>query len=70
MIEHIHQSQRLSHAANMKYRHISVDAGAAQKLYNIVWNNVIIHLGDFHAMMEYFGTIGKLVTGCCFEEVA
>ena len=75
VIECIHQSQRLSRAANMKYAHISVDAGAAQKFYHVVWNNpiefgdVIIHLGDFHAMMEFFGTIGKLVTGSGFEEV-
>ena len=59
----------------MKYAHISVDAGAAQKFYHIVWNNpiefgdVIIHLGDFHATMEFFGTIGKLVTGSGFEGV-
>ena len=59
VIECITQSQRLSRAANMKYGHISVDAGAAQKFYHVVWNNpsefgdVIIHLGDFHAMMEF-----------------
>ncbi len=71
----IHQSQRLSRASNMKFAHITVDAGAAQRFYHVVWNNpiefqdVIIHMGDFHAMMEFFGNVGKLVTGSGFEEV-
>eukprot|EP00794_Sanderia_malayensis_P010400 gene10400-biopygen7580 len=59
----------------MKYTRISVDAGASQKFYHIIWNSpvefgdVIIHMGDFHAMMEFFGTIGKLFSGSGFEEV-
>ncbi len=74
-VECIKQSQLLSAASNMKYTHITVDAGAAMKFYHVLWNNpdefkdVFIHLGDFHALMEFFGTIGKLVTGSCFEEV-
>ena len=59
----------------MTYAHITVDAGAAQKFYHVVWNspeefkNVVIHLGDFHGIMEFFGTIGKFVLGSGFEDV-
>ena len=50
-------------------------AGAAMKFYHVVWNNpvefsnVLIHLGDFHGMMEFFGNIGKLITASGFEEI-
>ena len=59
----------------MTYAHITVDAGAAAKFYHILWNNpkefdkVLIHLGDFHGMMEFFSVIGKIVQGSGFEEV-
>ena len=59
----------------MKYAHITVDAGAAQKFFHVVWNNpdefnnVIVHLGDFHAMMEFFGNIGKFVARSGFEDI-
>ena len=66
---------KYSAASNMKYVHITTDAGAACKFYQVVWNNpeefkkVIIHLGDFHAMVEFFGIIGKIVSGSGFEDV-
>ena len=59
----------------MKFTHVSADRGAAMKFFHFVWNNpdefnnVLIHLGDFHAMMEFFSTIGKFVAGSGFEEV-
>ena len=59
----------------MTYTHITVDAGAAAKFYHILWNNpkefdkVLIRLGDFHGMMEFFSVIGKIVQGSGFEEV-
>ena len=59
----------------MTYTHISVGGGASQKFYHVIWNSpievgdVIIQMGDFRAMMEFFGTIGKLVSGSGFEEV-
>ncbi len=52
-----------------------MDAGAASKFYHVVWNNpeeykrVIIHLGDFHGLMEFFGVIGKIIQGSGFEEI-
>ena len=74
VLECIYQSQKLSFASNMKYTHITVDAGAAAKFYHVVWNNstefknVLIHLGDFHTMMQFFCIIGKIITGSGFEE--
>ena len=53
VVECIHQSQKLAESCNMKYVHITADAGAAMKFYQVIWNNplkmknVIIHLGDF-----------------------
>ena len=75
VIECIKQSQKLASASNMKFTHITVDGGAAMKFFHVVWNNpdefnnVLIHLEDFHAMMEFFSTIGKFVAGSGFEEV-
>ncbi len=59
----------------MTYTHISVDGGASQKFYHVIGNSpmevgdVIIQMGAFHAMMECFGTIGKLGLRSGFEEV-
>ena len=59
----------------MKFTHITVDGGAAMKFFHVVWNNpdkfnnVLIHLGNFHVMMEFFSTIGNFVAGSGFEEV-
>ena len=66
-MECIVKSQKLARASNMKYTHITVDAGAAAKFYHIIWNkpvefnDVLIHLGDFHAMMGFFSIIGKII---------
>ena len=59
----------------MQYTHITFDLGAAMKAYQVIWNNpdawkyIIIHLGDFHTMMAFFGAIGKFVKGSGFEEI-
>ena len=59
----------------MKYTYITVDAGAAAKFFHVVWNNpvefrrVLIHLGDFHGMLELFSIIGKAVQGSGFEDI-
>ena len=45
------------------------------KFFQVIWNNsvefakVVIHLGDLHAFMEFFGVIGKLVFSSGFEDV-
>ena len=47
----------------------------AEKYYRVLWNNqiefkdVIIHLGDFHAMLHFFGNIGKFVTSSGFQDI-
>lgn len=75
VIECIYQSQKLANASNMKYAHITTDAGAAAKFFHVLWNypaefkNVIIHLGDLHGFMEFFGIIGKIIQGSGFEEI-
>ena len=68
-------SQNLSKQTNLKYVHIILDLGAAIKAFYVIWNqnenwkNMIIHLGDFHSFMAFFGCVGKYVTGSGFEEV-
>ena len=59
--ETIHRSVRLSKLSKMLYTHITVDIGAAEKYFKVKWNNptdfqnVIIHLGDFHGIMHFWG---------------
>ena len=54
-------SREYAKKSNMKYVHITFDVGAAIKAYRVIWNDsdlwndIIIHLGDFHAMMAFFG---------------
>ena len=68
-------SRKLSMQSNMRYMHITLDVGAAIKAYHVIWNNpdswsdIIVHLGDFHAMMAFFGVIGSFVSGSGFEEI-
>ena len=56
-----HWSSRLPYKS---FTHITLDVGAAIKAYHAIWNNpqawadIIIHLGDFDAMMAFFGVIG------------
>ena len=75
VLECIFQSQISARKANMKYCHITVDCGAAQKFYQIIFNrpeqfkDVIIHLGDLHGLMENFSVLGKLVASSGFEDI-
>ena len=68
-------SRKLAKNANMIYTHIIMDVGAAIKAYHVLWNgadywnDTIIHLGDFHAMMTFFGIIGTFISGSGFEEI-
>ena len=51
----------------MKYTHITVDVGAAEKYYKAIWINsdelkdVIIYLGDFHDFMLFLVTVENLL---------
>ena len=50
--------QELARDVNMPYVNITLDVGAAISAYKPLWNyllsfqNVVIHLGDFHFMKE------------------
>ena len=52
-----------------------MDGGSAIKAYQVVWNDadywnsIIIHLGDFHDMMTFFGIIGTFISGSGFVEI-
>ena len=73
--ETIHRSVRLSKLSKMLYTHITVDIGAAEKNFKVKRNNptdfqnVIIHPGDFHGIMQFFGNVGKFVSSSGFEDV-
>ena len=75
IIEMFHQSRQLAKQSNMSYTHNTLDVGAAIKAFHVVWNNpdawsdIIIHLGDFHAIMAFFAVIGRFVEGSGFEDV-
>ena len=75
IIEMFHQSRKLAKQSNMSYTHITLDVGAAIKAFHVIWNkpdewsDIIIHLGDFHAMMAFFGVIGRFVESSGFEDV-
>ena len=75
IIEIFLQSRQMAKQCNMQYTHITMDVGAAIKAYHVLWNNpqlwsdIIIHLGDFHTMMTFFGVIGSYVKGSGFEEI-
>ena len=38
-------------------------------IIQIAGQTIIVHLGDFHAMMAFFGVIGSFVSGSGFEEI-
>ena len=59
----------------MQYTHITLDCGAAIKAYHVLFNNpdrfkhIILHLGDFHTMQAFFGTVGSYISGSGFEDI-
>ena len=67
--------QKLAKEANMPFVNVTLDVGAAMNVYKLTWNysrlfeNVVVHLGDFHFMKENFGVIGKIIKGSGFEDV-
>ena len=69
------RSRELRKQSNMRYCHITLDVRTAIKAFQVLWNNsqiwndIIVHLGDFHAMMAFFGAIGCYIEGSGFEEI-
>ena len=60
---------------NQEYTLVTMDLAAAKIAYDIQWGNpdkyskLFINLGPFHTMCSYMRAIGKMMTGCGFEEV-
>ena len=58
VVEYITQAQKLADQVNMQYVHMTLDVGVAAKAFHATWNyaeefnNVIIHLGDFHLFQK------------------
>ena len=75
LVEIFEISQKLAKQGNMRYTHSTLDVGAAVKTFHVIWNdkdrwsNIIIHLGDFHDFMAFFGSIERFVTSSGFEEI-
>ena len=71
------RSIQLSKISNMKYTHITVDVGAAEKHYKAVWinpdefRNVIIYPRNLLATWfhSFFSNYGKFVSNSGFEEI-
>ena len=67
--------QSLASECNMNYVNITLDVGAAINAFKYVWknnfqfNNIVIHLGDFHLMKENFQVMGDLVSCSGFEDI-
>ena len=65
LFEIFRKSLDLAKKADIKYAHVTLDVGAAIKAYHVIWNcqeewkNVIIHLGNFHGFLAFYGIIGK-----------
>ena len=57
------------------YPHQCCCWSSCKVLSHYIWNNpvkfkdVLIHLGDFHGMMEFFSIIGKIIQGNGFEDI-
>ena len=60
IIMYLEHLQALANSVNIKYVNVTLDWGAAINAFKTIWqyplkfNNVIIHLGDFHFMNENF----------------
>ena len=52
--------QSLAASTNMPYVNITLDVGTVINVYKLLWSNqhyfqnVVIHIGDFHSMKENF----------------
>ena len=59
----------------MKYTHITVNVGAAEKYYIAIcinpdeFKDVILHLRDCHDVMHFFSYYGKFLSNSSFEEI-
>ena len=62
--------QCLGKEASMPYINVTLDVGAAINAFKVVWShpklfeNIVIHLGDFHFMKENFKVISIYCIHC------
>ena len=60
IITYLEYLQALANSVIMKYVNVTLDCGAAINAFKTIWQyplkfeNVVIHLGDFHFMKENF----------------
>ena len=60
---------------HQEYTFVTMDLAAAKIAYDVQWDKpekyakLVIHLGAFHTMCSYMGSIGKMMTGSGFEDV-
>ena len=65
--ETIQRSIHRSKISNIKYTYITVDVGAEEKYYKVIWSNpdqfkdVIVHLGGFHAFIHFLVTVENVL---------
>ena len=58
-----------------EYTFVTMDLAASKITYDIQWDSpktfseAIIHLGVFHTMCFYMGSLGKMMSGSGFEEI-
>ena len=75
IIKYFQYLQGLARESGMPYTNITLDVGAAMSAYKLLWNysdiynDVIIHLGDFHFMKENFQVLGGIVAESGFEDL-
>lgn len=68
-------SMEVSRRLSQQFTFVTMDLAAAKLAYDIIWSNtkkfgdVIVHLGPFHTMCSYLGSLGKMVSGSGFEEI-
>ena len=69
------RSQQASLELRQPFTFVTMDLAGAKIAYDILWqspqlySDVIIHLGAFHAMCSYMGSLGKMMTGSGFEDI-
>ena len=68
-------SVEVSAKLGQDYTFVTFDLAAAKLAFNTIWNfpdefkNVQVHLGAFHTMCSYLGSLGKMMAGSGLEDI-
>ena len=71
----INISQKSTRDLQQDFTFITFDLAVAKMAYSLVWqnqllfNDVIIHMGVFHIINAYLKAVGKVLIGSGFEEI-